>query len=147
MPRGGHRPRGRDRARRAPPCAQRPGTHPPDPAQPPVKRGQAHAKPATSGSRSALAAPPRRGRTLAGSGSPSRIAAPACPPERKADLFEPFAEMEPAGQRRPGGTGLGLAICRRLVELLGGSIGIVGARGRRRGVLVRPAARRGDLGA
>ncbi|MCS6855712.1 MAG: PAS-domain containing protein, partial [Elioraea sp.] len=71
-----------------------------------------------------LAAPPRRGEpwqvrfAVADRG-------PGVPPERKAELFEPFAEMEPAGQRRPGGTGLGLAICRRLVELLGGSIGIV----------------------
>ncbi len=49
---------------------------------------------------------------------------PGVAPERKSELFEPFAEMEPAGQCRPRGTGLGLAICRRLVELLGGSIGI-----------------------
>lgn len=49
---------------------------------------------------------------------------PGIAPERRAQLFEPFAEIEPAGVRRPGGTGLGLAICRRLVELLGGSIGV-----------------------
>jgi len=49
---------------------------------------------------------------------------PGVPAARKAELFEPFAEREPAGQRRPGGTGLGLAICRRLVDLLGGSIGV-----------------------
>ena len=70
-----------------------------------------------------LAAVPRRGEPW-----PVRFAVadrgPGVAPERKSELFEPFAEMEPAGQRRPRGTGLGLAICRRLVELLGGSIGI-----------------------
>ncbi len=49
---------------------------------------------------------------------------PGVAPERKGELFEPFAEMEPAGLRRPHGTGLGLAICRQLVKLLGGNIGI-----------------------
>ncbi|MFC7477094.1 ATP-binding protein [Dankookia sp. GCM10030260] len=50
------------------------------------------------------------------------------PPEAQARLFEMFAQTE--GGRRFGGTGLGLAICRRLVEAMGGSIGVVSQPGR-----------------
>ena len=49
---------------------------------------------------------------------------PGIPPEQRHRLFQPFSQLECPDARRTGGTGLGLAICRRLVELLGGSIGI-----------------------
>ena len=49
---------------------------------------------------------------------------PGIPPEQRALLFQPFSQLEGPDARRTGGTGLGLAICRRLVELLGGTIGI-----------------------
>src|SRR5581483_8339610 len=44
------------------------------------------------------------------------------PPERMADLFQPFAQIGTA--RKQGGTGLGLAITKRFCELMGGAISV-----------------------
>jgi len=37
-------------------------------------------------------------------------------------LFTPFRQIDSALSRKHEGTGLGLAICRRLTELMGGTI-------------------------
>ena len=45
-------------------------------------------------------------------------------PDRRAAVFEPFTQSDGSVARRYGGSGLGLAICRRLVDLLGGRMGL-----------------------
>jgi signal transduction histidine kinase/CheY-like chemotaxis protein len=41
-----------------------------------------------------------------------------------ARLFQPFVQAETGAARRFGGTGLGLALCRRLIDAMGGTIGV-----------------------
>ncbi|MGE6666741.1 PAS domain S-box protein [Paenibacillus xylanexedens] len=46
------------------------------------------------------------------------------PIEKQHQLFQSFSQLDPAINRKFGGTGLGLAISKKLVELMGGAIGV-----------------------
>lgn len=50
-------------------------------------------------------------------------------PEQQARLFQPFEQADGSISRKYGGTGLGLALTRRLVELMGGEVGVVSTPG------------------
>ncbi len=49
---------------------------------------------------------------------------PGIPLEAQERIFDSFTQVDGSTTRRHGGTGLGLSICQKLVELMGGTIGM-----------------------
>ena len=88
------------------------------------------------------------GRELAGADGGSMLEFVVCDsgigiaPEKQAELFKPFSQIDDSSTRQFGGTGLGLSIVRSLAELMGGSVVCESASGQGACFRVRVCAER-----
>eukprot|EP01004_Peranema_trichophorum_P003986 NODE_293_length_3011_cov_35.021122_g254_i0.p1 GENE.NODE_293_length_3011_cov_35.021122_g254_i0~~NODE_293_length_3011_cov_35.021122_g254_i0.p1 ORF type:complete len:599 (+),score=82.94 NODE_293_length_3011_cov_35.021122_g254_i0:163-1797(+) len=53
---------------------------------------------------------------------------PGLTPEQQSKLFQPFEQVHVGTWSKHGGSGLGLVICQKLIDLMGGRIGVVSER-------------------
>ena len=110
-----------------------------DPAQPAEQRRQVHAR------RRDHARRPPSTRSTDGRASSSRVTdtGVGMTPEQTAKIFDPFTQADVTTTRKYGGTGLGLAIVSRFCQLMGGTVAVESASGRRIALHRPPAARCG----
>lgn len=54
---------------------------------------------------------------------------PGIPEEEQQRMFEPFTQLDNSSTRGQGGAGLGLAVSRKMIDLLGGEMGLESGRG------------------
>ena len=110
--------------RRAGPAARRRRPPAPGAAELRLQRHQVH--------------PPRRGahlvsQSLVGDRRRLRIevrdSGIGVPPDQVDSIFDRFTQADASVSRQYGGTGLGLAICKRIIEALGGQIGVASPTG------------------
>jgi signal transduction histidine kinase len=52
------------------------------------------------------------------------------PPERMAEIFEPFHQLDGSSTRNAGGTGLGLSLVRQIVEAHGSLLDVISVEGK-----------------